>query len=483
MKKTIYHNALIFLFISSYISSFGQEFLNMEYLLSYDRQTIINDYGIPATNGVDLYKVRYTSKDLVDQPDTLSGLVAIPDTEDMVHPLLVYAHGTVGSREDVPSRLSGEHLIAALFGSLGYFSLAPDYLGLGDSKGIHPYVHADSEALACYDMIKAIRTSAEENDFLINNQNFIFGYSQGGHAAMALHRYMETENNDGYVVTAAAPSSGPYSISGEMKDFTLSDEEYFFVAYLASVAISYQEAYGDIFSEEGLYSFFKPEYADEIEKYALEEIDLFELNQRLIDLLVKNHGKSIPKFMIQDKKLDEILNNPESPVNKALEDNDVFDWAPQAPTRLFYCMSDDQVKYTNSLVAEAAMVSNGAADVASLDVGTSLSHTECVPNAITLTIFFFDEYKSISSGTYLPQAYNEQFIYPNPANNYIIITNKNGEIKEGKATIMDLNGRIISRSVTRTGLPISVEGVASGQYILIWSSGEINEVHRLMIMD
>ena len=74
-------------------------------------------------------------------------------------------------------------------------------------------------------------------------------------------------------------------------------------------------------------------------------------------------------------------------------------------------------------------------------------------------------------------------VYPNPANNYIVIKNQNEENIEGVVTIMDLSGRVISRSETRTELPISVEGIASGQYILIWSSGDTNEVHRLMILD
>ena len=461
----------------------AQEFVSMEFLLNYDRQTIINDFGVPATNGVDLFKIRYTSTDLEGMPDTLSGLVAIPDTENLEHPVLIYGHGTVGSRESVPSRLSGEHVIVTIFGSLGYFTLAPDYLGLGDSDGVHPYVHAESEAWASYDMLKSIRTSVEENGFLINDQNFIFGYSQGGHTAMALQRYMETINPDGFEVTASAPSSGPYSISGEMKEKTLSDDEYFFVAYLAYVAISYEAAYGNILGEDGLYSFFKKEYADEIEKFRREEIDLFDLNDTLIDLLIANHGSSVPKFMILESRLDELLNDPQSNINLALKDNDVYDWSPKAPTRLFYCMSDDQVIYTNSILADSVMNANGGVDVGSLDVGSSLTHTQCVPNAITLTIFFFDGYKQVTTNTKSVASGHYFSIGPNPATDHIFIDREGFNNVDGMLTIYGMNGNILKREKATTGDPIDVSNLPSGQYLILWETDQSTEVHRIVLID
>ena len=455
----------------------------MEYLISYDRSYIINNFGIPATNGTDLYKVRYTSTDLEGMPDTLSGLIAIPDTEDLAHPVLLYAHGTVGSREQVPSRLSGEHVLVAIYGSLGYFALGPDYLGLGDSKGVHPYVHADSEAWACYDMIRAIRTSADDNNFDINEQNFIFGYSQGGHSAMALHRYMELENPHGYEVTASAPSSGPYSISKEMRDFTLGDNEYFFAAYLASTAISFEAAYGNILDERGLSSFFYDEYAMEMERYVNEEIDLFELNDILIETLIQNHGKSLPKLMIREEILDDIFNDPESPVSMALADNDVYDWAPQAPTRLYYCMSDDQVVFTNSIVADQVMNEKGGADIAAFDVGTDLTHTQCVPNALTLAVFFFDGFKNVTSGTYAVQDQKKLTVYPNPVSDLVYINSEDAGITSGMIEIIDVSGRRIMMSDWAQGSPVDISALDGGHYIVLLNSGDIIEAHKLLVID
>ncbi|NNF33822.1 MAG: T9SS type A sorting domain-containing protein [Saprospiraceae bacterium] len=474
---------VVSLIITGSFQASSQEFVSMEYLTSYEREYIITNFGAPAAYDTDLYKVRYTSVDLEGNPDTLSGLLALPDTEDLAHPLMVYAHGTVASRESVPSRLSSEHFLVAIFGSLGYVSLGPDYLGLGDSEGLHPYVHADSEAWACYDMIKAIRTSSDENGFDINDQNFIFGYSQGGHSAMALQRFMELENPDGYKVTASAPSSGPYSISEEMVDFTLGESQYFTPAFLPYTALSYHEVYGNILENGDLRSFFKEEYVPDMELFRDEVIDLFDLNDRLINRLIANHGMSLPRLMIQENILNDILNNPDSPVSMALADNDVYDWAPQAPTRLYYCSGDDVVGPGNSVLADATMNANGGADIASLDLGETSNHGQCVPSALTLTIFFFDSYKNITSNTYAPPQDNELNVFPNPANGIVYIKSKNTNKTFGTVEVLDIAGRRLMKAPWTENDPIDVSSLDGGHYILLLNTDQQVEVHRLVITD
>ena len=59
----------------------------------------------------------------------------------------------------------------------------PDYIGMGESPGLHPYVHGESEATATIDMIRAAREFITDSLNLIDNhQVFLSGYSQGGHA-------------------------------------------------------------------------------------------------------------------------------------------------------------------------------------------------------------------------------------------------------------------------------------------------------------
>jgi len=421
-------------------TSNAQEVVSSTFLTSYSQQYLVNEFEATfAQYGVDLYRVTYTTTNLEGALDTASGLVCIPDIEGLNLPLVSYGHGTVASRFAVPSFLSSEHVIPTIYASVGVVSVAPDYLGLGVNEGIHPYVHADSEAWASYDLIVAIKPFLEDEFGLgLNEQLYITGYSQGGHAAMALHRYIETETD--LEVTGSVPMSGPYSISTGMKDLLVSQEEYLYVAYLASTAISYQEVYGDIYPNGDINQFFKPIYATQIERFRKEEIDLFILNQLLINALIVNEGGSIPNKMIQDEVLADILEDDNHPVNVALRDNDVYDWAPKAETRLLYCEADDQVAYENSIIARDKMIENGADQVLALDLGSDLDHGECVtPAIISFSLYLL---VSIMPTHTLDLSTVEVNIFPNPTSEgFHIVTKDRNE--SFSISLFDYSGRLV----------------------------------------
>ncbi len=470
---------ILFLFFS--LSAFflqGQNIVSLDFLLSYTADELSSEFGINTSNDVELYKLSYTSVDLDGNPDTLSGLVSLPVTENLAHPLLVYSHGTVGSRDDVPSRLSGESFVVALAGALGYVGIGPDLLGLGDSNAdVHPYLHADSEAWASYDMIKAIKEEGDQYGIIINDQLFISGYSQGGHTAMALHRYIETESMDGYEVTASSPASGPYSMSQETKTTILGDQEYFYVGYLANVVNSYQAAYGNILTENRFNSLYKEEYAQSMERFASGELDLDELNQELVTTLITNHGASIPRLMIREDRLDALENDPNDPLNLALQDNDVYDWAPQAPTRLYYCSGDDQVPYTNSTLAASTMQANGAPDVVAADLGVNSDHGECALSALPLTLVFFAGYMETTTSIddYFEITSN---VFPNPSNGLLYLTDNQ---ERGDVIIMDLFGKKIYEQSYFSGQSLDLQRLDRGTYILNWKTDNKVESHKIVI--
>ncbi len=108
-----------------------------------------------ATYDVVNYKIVYATVDARGRPDTASGLITLPTNRNLRYPIGVYMHGTVSNREAVPSRpvsgaqlLTSERILTAALATNGYIVVAPDYIGLGDSEGFHPYVHAASEASA-----------------------------------------------------------------------------------------------------------------------------------------------------------------------------------------------------------------------------------------------------------------------------------------------------------------------------------------------
>ena len=360
MKKLVF-TLSVFLIV---IIAQAQTLVSVELKGSETKESLAAQFRNIANNAVDFYKVTYTTKDVFNEVDTASGLIIVPRRDQVYsYPRLVFQHGTVASRTDVPSNLQGGYEAGLFFGGLGYVSLLPDFLGLGTSRGLHPYVHADSEASAAIDMLHILDEFAEEVDVIVNDQLFVTGYSQGGHAAMALHKAIEEGAAD-FTVTASAPMSGPYSISGVMRErMTESEETYFFPAYVHFTIVSYNYVYG-LYDDIG--EVFKPPYVPLLQQF------------------------------LQDSIVNAVLSDDMHPMNVALRDNDVFDWNPQAPTRLYYCMADDQVPFENSVVAADAIRANNVPNFDAIDVDMTADHGGCVEPAILATALFFGQFWDVS---------------------------------------------------------------------------------------
>jgi len=469
--------SLLILFVTIFYSSTsGQEIINVELSKTRSEAEVKNSYGLLAQNGVDLYQVLYTTKDLEGKKDTASGLLVVPILEETTMPMLVYQHGTVSAKDDVPSLLRGGYQLAEVCGALGYVSLAPDFLGLGTSRGLHPYVHADSEAWAAIDMLKAVKPYLPRLNIKVNDKLFITGYSQGGHAAMALHRELEQNYADEFPVTAAAPMSGPYSIFGEMKKLFLGDEPYLYPAYLAFAILSFDAAYG-LFDE--LEEYFEPAFANLIRINLSSTLSLQTLNTLLITGLKQRHGESIPRYILQDSIQQGILTNPDHPLLVAMAKNDVYKWAPQAPTRLLYCTADDQVPYTNSLVALDTMLSFGASDVSAIDVETDADHGECVLPAITGALIFFAGLKDVETSieALLPPHLR---IFPNPANEYLSVQ---GLVPGDMVELYDMRGQLKRQWMVREeNLEISVSDNWKGFHLLRITTESGSWTQKVMLM-
>jgi hypothetical protein len=92
---------------------------------------------------------------------------------------------------------------------------------------------------------------------------------------------------------------------------------------------------------------------------------------------INNQVPSVPNQMLVEGQLDDFETNVDNPIRIALEDNDLWDWTPQAPVRIMYCDGDDQVNYQNAVVAYERFVDNGAPDVQSFNFGP-FNHGDCV---------------------------------------------------------------------------------------------------------
>lgn len=462
-------NLLFILFLGSVLAKVpAQQLVSVLPLGSKTQAQLVSEFGLPLVQfGTNYYRITYTTTNVQGQLDTVSGLVALPDDTTKTYPRLVYQHGTSGSKLDVPSftaNSSGtEGSVGLLAAGLGFIALLPDYLGLGVSDGFHPYVHAASEASVAIDMLKALPAFTATYGIHPNNQLFITGYSQGGHASMALHRAIETDTASPFTVTAAAHLSGPYSIGGVMRNLILSDSIYYYPAYLPNTILSYQTVYGNLYNQIG--DVFKAPYATTIDLFFKGSISLNTLNNQLIAQLTANEGAPRPLRMLQPAMVQAVESDPNHPFNIALRENNVYAWAPKAPTRIFYCMADDQVPYQNSLIAFDTMTMLGAVNLVAQDVNPQADHGECYLPALTNTIFFFLNYRQIGAYTATgdPAVAALRF-YPNPANQTILLQNLPAG---GRLQVFDIGGQL-----RLTGRPdagdarLDVSGLENGLYLM-----------------
>lgn len=432
----------------------------------------------PIKNGVNYYKITYTTPDVQGNSSVASALMAVPDDTTKVYPLLCYQHGTSSSKTDVPSFLNGESAIPIAFGGLGYLTVTPDYLGLGDSPGFHPYVHAATEASAGADALRAIQEFALDEGICFTNDVYLTGYSQGGHSSAALHRALD--ETDEFNVKAGAHLSGPYSISVVMRELLFADEPYSRPAYLINTMFSYQYVYGNLYSD--MTEAVKPAYVAKCNDYYNGVISLSQLNDYLVAELTAAEGAPIASRIFNDDFKAAVEADPNHPVNLALADNDVHDWVPTAPTRLFYCVADDQVPFENSLVAEAAFLANGALDVSAGNLG-NFNHVGCVTPALFNTVQLFAPIQGTLATCSQVSAVGEQEmafqVYPNPASDVLLIRDFPGD---GILRVFDAQGRLaLQQQITSGSNSISILSLQNGMFFLDFQSGSASHSQKLLI--
>ena len=370
--------------------------------------------GLALQYDVDMYKMIYNTTDVNGQPTIASGAFLVPSNPNCIDfPFSVYMHGTSLKKSNVPSYNNQEAVIGKVFSAGGYFTCMPDYIGMGQSPGLHPYIHAESEAKSAVDMVRAAREFISNTLMMVDNgELFITGYSQGGHACMATHKYIEDNNLQAeFNVVASAPCSGPYALSITMADSITSMTPYSNPGYITYMLASYQLVYGNIFNSWS--EILKSPYDTIVPPFfsgTNDSLDMGQLNALL---------PSVVDSLIVDSVLNNFINdsvNKTHPLWQALLANDNYDWTPQKPVRMYYCTADEQVAYTNALLADSVMNANGASSVVSINSGNGLNHNDCVIPALSSA---FDWFQSLKTGCATDISSNtlesKLSIYPNPS--------------------------------------------------------------------
>ena len=333
----------------------------------------------PITHGVDIYEVIYRTRWVNGSSIQASGVYFVPQAgpgDDIS--TLVYNHGTVMRKERNGYDYNGESTICKIFATDGYAVLFPDYIGLGKGDSSHLYQHLESEAQAGVDMLKAARVLNPLLGLEVNTDLFITGYSQGGHSTMALHKTLEEEYATVFRVTASSPMSGAYDMANsQAKAMVVEYAQPFYLPYLI---YSYDKAYPDTWPGD-IDAIWRPPFDTIIP-------NLFDGHQRISN--ANAALPAVPMMMVREEIVDDFLHDPDFFFRRLLEENQVYDWTPQAPVQICYCRDDEEVYFENALTAYETMRSNGADRVLLTHVGAHLTHFQCATFALFHSKYFFD---------------------------------------------------------------------------------------------
>lgn len=386
------------------------------------------------TYDIEIYKLIYETPDAVGGTTYTSGALFIPVGDSCNGPLIGYQHGTIANDANVPSRLGGEAIIGIIAATGGYRVAMTDYLGQGDGPGIHPYIHAKSEATAVIDMLRASRVFCDSVNVPTNEQVFLMGYSQGGHATMATLREIEEFHSAEFNLVATLPMAGPYDVSGVQRAVMESDSAYSQPAYFPYIAQSYNLVYNVYDSLEQIYA---PPYDSIVKAVFDRNTDIGFINGLMPPVI---------KDMIDTNYFNAYLNDSLHPFKVALRDNDLYDFVPQSYVRIIHCSGDQVIPFENAQVAYDAFVAAGADSVELFDAGTALDHQPCAELAIIGAKIYIDSRAkwcmTVGEEEQLLKEVNVKVV-PNPFSGRTEISFSNLSRSNYTLTVQDLAGRLV----------------------------------------
>ena len=350
------------------------------------RGTLVNSKLVATKNAtflipysVKAYRIVYYTIGINSNKLKASGLLAVPQkATGEKSPLLSYQHGTIFLNEQAPSISNSSRNGIMSFAGRGYIISAPDYIGYGESAGeMHPYVHANSLASASIDMLRASKQLLQSKNVRINNQLFLAGYSEGGYATLALQKALQESNDNEFVVTASAAGAGPYDLTETAKLFAnrIINKRPAYMSFLL-------KAYDTIYGLNEISGMYQAQYVNTINSV----FDGTHSSGNITDSLT-----TVTKDLFKLSFLEALRGTGDHIIKEKLALNNIYDWKPTAPTRLYHSPNDEIVPYSNSQKALTTMKANGATDIALGDCPLN-THAQCALPYLLDTIDFFSDY-------------------------------------------------------------------------------------------
>src|ERR1019366_2389331 len=308
----------------SKIGDFTKEQLNerfngktpLAYLAAFDKHNI------------SVFKIVYKTKFINDSTVLASGCVIIPQDAPNAS-MISMEHGDILTDDSLaPSYYMPSTASAATAyhegsaeASDGFITVLPDYLGYGASNNLfHPPFHRASLATSCADMIRAAMEFLHDIHQPWSNRLYLQGYSEGGLANLSLQKYIQ-DNNLSFNVIAASTGGAPSEITKIAQYiFNYPSDPGSVKNYLA-VILFYNSFYPQL--HRPISSYLIEPYATDVQNNGLNATINTSLNNILNPVFVNGINTATDQGFLS-----------------ALADNDVFDWKPVAPLRLYHGTAD-----------------------------------------------------------------------------------------------------------------------------------------------
>ncbi|MDM1555288.1 MULTISPECIES: T9SS type A sorting domain-containing protein [Chryseobacterium] len=281
--------------------------------------------------GLKGYKITYYTKNENNVLVKATGLLMYPNV-NMKLSTVVSDHGTTDSRHNVPSNFKGA-LTAGFVVELsyvlnGYILMAPDYVGMGDGDGVHPYVDYATESGATIDFVTAANKVLAQQGIKRYDEYFLAGYSQGAHAAMSTLKRLNVSNPGNLKFKYAYMGDGPYDMSETtLKKGVLEKDIYPFSSFLANVLHSCNNTGYKTFTND-ISEVISAEYLDKYNYHVVQD------NGGLL------WGPLIWRKLFTSNFVNDVTNNPNHKFRQCLKPKDVYDWYNKTPMTLGHSTVD-----------------------------------------------------------------------------------------------------------------------------------------------
>jgi hypothetical protein len=332
---------------------FGGKATKIEFLGEYSKAAAVQtlqlaglEHPVETTCGYSLYRIHYKTRTFDNSEVVVSGLMAVPNS-DNIKGLVSWQHGTNASRSNsvsTPSPAEGLGL-SSLFAANEYIFVAADYIGLGVSFDLHPYNHIKSTTNSVVDFIKIGEVVLNNLTNKMNHNLYLGGFSQGGSATAGVQRALELNNPTQLQIKASAPVAGPYNLRGISIKYSVGQDVFSSIFYLAYLSNAYSVIY-----KKPLSSFVKKPYDTLLPTWydGSKEYEFFEGNlpTKVSDLFLADF-------------YNDLKNDKTNWFTSALEENETYLWKPKNKVRFYYGLNDIDVSPQESIKAHEYMKKNG----------------------------------------------------------------------------------------------------------------------------